>query len=195
MSTGEERALPLRIDIVRESDREILNRLVQLYMHEESEHADYEVDDDGLFIYPGLNEYVTQHNKCAYLLRVKGKLAGFALVKNLESLKGGKVTTISDYFILNNFRGLGIGEEFARMMFDEHHGLWQIPLPVAREGSRTFWKKIVWRYSGSKCKEVETGEWHGTVLEFSSPGARVMEPRLSLKNQEETAWGMNPAES
>jgi predicted acetyltransferase len=195
MPTGEEKTLPLRLDVVREADQSILERLVQLYLHEMSEHHDHEVDELGQFVYPGLEKFVRENHKIAYLFRVKGKLAGFALVKCLETVKGDRVYTTTDFFILNTYRGLGIGEEMARMVFDENHGLWQVPIGNEKDKTRLFWRKIVMRYTGRKFREFETAESEGTMLEFTAPGVRMHSPAFDLLAQDDTAWKSRALES
>lgn len=188
MSSGEEKTLPLRLDVVRELEQPILERLVHLYLHEMSENRDYEIDDFGQFVYPELDRFVRDPHRIAYLFRVKGKLAGFALIKCLESFKGERIFTTTDFFVLNSYRGLGIGEEMARMMFEENHGIWQVPLGNEKDRTRAFWRKIVMRYTGRVFREFETAESDGTMLEFRAPGVRVNAPAAEGAAQDDALW-------
>ncbi len=162
--------------IVRASpqDRTLLQNLVNLYLHEVSAFAEIEMDGDGQFIYPGLACFWIDPEKQVYIVKVKEKCAGFVLVKDIESLRGHAIHTVPDFFLVNAYRGLGIGEEIARMVFDRHQGLWQIAVPEDNRVARAFWKAVIWRYSGGKQLEFRRTDWNGPVFEFSSPGVRPL---------------------
>jgi predicted acetyltransferase len=140
-------------------------------LHELSERHEIEVDCDGRFPVEDFDGYFRRGDRAAYFIRVKDKLAGFVLVKQSEALDGGKLYSISQFFLLHMYRGLGIGEEIARTVFDLSPGTWQVPLNEENPAACQFFKKVVWRYTAKKFRETSVAGWDGQVIEFSSPGA------------------------
>ena len=66
----------------------ILANLLQLYAHDFSEFLDVEIGADGKFTYNPLPLYWIEAWPASFLLRVDGKLAGFALVKKGSAVLG-----------------------------------------------------------------------------------------------------------
>ncbi len=68
------------------AERPVLERLLQLYLHDFSEYAALdspfgEVDEDGLFAYPpGLSGYWQEPDRLPLLIRADGRIAGFVLL-------------------------------------------------------------------------------------------------------------------
>jgi predicted acetyltransferase len=106
-------------------------------------------------------------------------VAGFVLVRDIESFKGGPIHTVSEFFVLHSFRRLGIGEEIARMVFDQFPGAWQVAVLEENKVARSFWKTVVWRYTGGRMHEFRTSDFRGPIYEFSSPGARPVPPPVT----------------
>ena len=71
----------LELVAVEEKDRSVLRRLLQLYLHDLSEFIDIDVDPHGEFPYRYLDHYWTEKDRHAFLIRVDGAWAGFALVR------------------------------------------------------------------------------------------------------------------
>ncbi|MCB0826978.1 MAG: GNAT family N-acetyltransferase [Armatimonadetes bacterium] len=168
--------MPLRLEKVDASEAHILDNLIQLYLHEMGRFMHHEMDDFGRFEHDHLPAFVEATDKDAYLVRVKGKLAGFVLVRDLSSLSNKPIHSISEFFILESYRRLGIGEEIARILFEMRHGTWQIGVHNENNVARTFWRNVIYRYTGSKYREIKVSGWDGPVYEFKSPGFRPKEP-------------------
>lgn len=62
-------------------DEPVLRRLMELYRHDFSEFDDGDVGDHGTFGYPFLALYWLESHRHPFLIRVAGRLAGFALVR------------------------------------------------------------------------------------------------------------------
>lgn len=168
--------MPLRLTKATVEQKSLVRNLMNMYLHEVSEYREMELDEEGNFPFPDLSCYWVEPDRRPYLIMVKGKCAGFVLVKDIESLTGHTIHTVPEFFLLNSYRGLGIGEEIARMVFDGHHGLWQIAVPEDNAVARTFWKRVIWRYTGGRLLEFRIQGWNGPVFEFSSPGVRFFIP-------------------
>ena len=66
----------------------VVANLFELYAHDFSEFHGVEVGEDGRFGYPHLALYWSDAGHLPFLVRVKGKLAGFVLVRRGSELSG-----------------------------------------------------------------------------------------------------------
>lgn len=165
--------MALEIERAGIQQRELLRSLLNMYLHEMTAFDDIEFGDDGNLSYPYFSCYWVEPERHPFLIRVKGKVAGFVLVRDIESFKGGSIHTIAEFFVLQMYRRLGIGEEIARMVFDAFPGQWQIAVQEENKAARSFWKTVVWRYSGGNMSEFRRSDWVGPIYEFKSPGAKT----------------------
>lgn len=77
----------LNISIAANSEKPIIARLLQLYLHDISEFARVEepygeVDDEGMFQYEHLDSYWLDPGREPLLLRLDRRIVGFALVND-----------------------------------------------------------------------------------------------------------------
>jgi predicted acetyltransferase len=164
--------MALEIQRVDLKQRELLRNLLNMYLHEMTAFDQIEVGEDGNMEYPHFSCYWVEPERHPYLIRVKDKIAGFVLVRDIESFREGSVHTVSEFFVMNMYRQLGIGEEIARMVFDQFPGQWQVAVQEGNKVARTFWKTVIWRYTGGHMSEFRRGDWSGPIYEFKSPGAK-----------------------
>jgi len=164
--------MPLTLKLVNEEEAQILSNLMQLYMHETSKFSPREISDDGRYDTSSIINKISSPEVDAYLVKIKGKLAGFAIVQ--PKFQNGQIIArnLTDLFILESYRGFGIGEEIARMVFDESPGLWHIEIVPQHEDGAKFWGKVIYRYTGDDYRHLN---WRGNraeIYEFRSPAAR-----------------------
>jgi predicted acetyltransferase len=91
-------------------DKTLLFRLLQLYFFESTRWSNEDLQEDGLYDCEeeGLLNYFDLNNgDGAYILRVNGKPAGFALVENVL-FEGKKLSEFADLFVLPKYRRLGL---------------------------------------------------------------------------------------
>src|SRR2546428_630680 len=98
---------------VREAHREdppVLRRLMQLYLYDLGTIDGWDLGDDGLYgIEARIEGFWTDPDRRSFLVRVDGKLAGFALVRDGAHFAGGGTREISEFFILRRYRRRGAG--------------------------------------------------------------------------------------
>jgi predicted acetyltransferase len=161
-----------------ESDKPILRNLLQYHAHDMSEFAnkdasDADVNDAGLFEYAGfivLDDYWTDDKRHPFLVRVAGKLAGFAVMLDEEFDDGGGCFFMVDFFILKKYRRQGIGQAVAHALFDQFPGEWQISEMARNLPAQAFWRKIISRYKSGAFGEQVTED--GDLLQsFNSASA------------------------
>lgn len=138
----------------RISDKLILRHLTQLYNYDFTEFDGSDVDEHGLYRDDYLDHYWTDKTRHPYLVRVAGKVAGFAFVKLNKSDDGSPYTGMAEFFILKKYRGQGIGQAVAFHLFDAYPGKWEVGEIPTNLPAQAFWRKIIGRYTGGQFEEV-----------------------------------------
>lgn len=95
------------------AEKPALARLLELYAYDFSELNDADVDDDGAYGYRHLDAYFAEPERHPFLVRVDGRLAGFAFVR------AGTPHDMAEFFVLRKYRRGGVGVAAAR---DEPEG-------------------------------------------------------------------------
>ena len=101
-----------------EAEFPLLEQLLQLYLHDFSEHADYDVDERGRFSYAWLDAYREEPERHAYVIRVDAHPAGFALVRAEDPVQ------MAEFFVLRKYRRTGVGARAAREIIARRPGRW-----------------------------------------------------------------------
>jgi predicted acetyltransferase len=131
------------------TERPVLDRLLQLYLHDFSEHAPLgsphgEVDGDGLFAYlPGIGSYWQEPNCVPLLMRADGCLAGFALVNQWSALERPLDHAVAEFFVVRKYRRAAVGTRAAEHMFRRYPGRWEVPVAGYNEEALLFWRPAV----------------------------------------------------
>ena len=89
-------------------DKIAIRHLVELYAHDFSELTGGDVDEHGEFGYPDLDRYWTDSDRHPFLIRVDGRIAGFALVRS------GSPHDMAEFFVMRKYRRGGVGVQAAR---------------------------------------------------------------------------------
>jgi predicted acetyltransferase len=161
----------IQVTPVVPEDRARLAALFELYAYDFSEILGFDVGDDGRFGYPYLDAYFSEPRRHAFLFRVDGKLAGFALVQRRSQLSGDeRVHDMSEFFVMRHYRRHGVGDHAAVWLFDHFRGPWEVREKPENHGATVFWRRIIARYTGGAFEDLVLDEerWHGPVQRFDS---------------------------
>ena len=151
--------------IIREINKFEINKLekmMQLYLHDlsisfpldfNSEICEYKYDIISYF----------QYNK-AYFICADKDILGFILV----DINSDNMFEISEMFVLNNYKGKGIGGIAAKKIFDLYKGKWTIKVLPNSIGAEKFWKKTVKKYTNNKYEIVHTGKYNRAEFYFDN---------------------------
>jgi predicted acetyltransferase len=164
---------------VAEEQRPVLRHLIDLYAYDFSEMLGLDLEEDGRFRYHDLGPYWREPWRHPLLVRVDGKLAGFALVHERSRLNGEDgIRDMAEFFILRRYRRQGTGARVAAELFDRFAGSWEIRVRSANAAALAFWRRVVDRYSGGRFKEAAWNDqvWQGPVLFFESGGPQRNSP-------------------
>ena len=142
--------------------RDVLSRLMELYQYDFTEFTEEDVGGDGSFGYRYLDESLTEPGRHAHLLRIDGRWAGFALVReHVEFLDRREGIDMAEFFVLRKYRRKGAGERLATAMFDRYRGAWQVRVIGPNERARSFWRRVIHGYNDALVPEHEfpDGRW------------------------------------
>lgn len=131
------------------AQKDILYRLLQYSLFEESIHDQNEMTEAALFAYPWFDAYFTEKDREAFFIREQetGKLLGFAMINAyLQKFKTGR--SIGEFMVLPKYRRNRIGKKAALMCFGLHPGNWEVSPSFGSRQSYLFWKHVIDGYTG-----------------------------------------------
>ena len=159
------------------ADAALLSNLLELYIHDLSEIFPIEIGAEGRFGYDKLALYWSEHERrFAFLIRLGGHLAGFALVT-----RGSPVTDdpedldVAEFFVLRRHRRAGVGQRAATLLWDRLPGQWIVRVSEGNRAGLSFWAAVIRAYTGDAFSERKRpGSPHGwRVYSFKSPVSRA----------------------
>ena len=154
--------------------RHVLDALMQLYLHDFSEHAALntsygEVGEDGRFDYFWLDTYWHEPGRVPLLVRADGRIAGFVLVNQWSALDRPLDHAIAEFFVLRKYRRARVGTRAAHLVFHHTRGRWEVPIASYNREALAFWRGVVASLPREAEEHVGDGQrWDGTVLCFDT---------------------------
>ncbi len=150
----------------------ILENLAQLYQYDFSEFAFDDVDGYGLFGIVGFETLFDKDEPHAFLVKVDGRLAGFATAYRGASFRDPKLELwwMDEFFVMRKYRHKGVGEIVAREVFDRLPGAWEVGQIASNKSAQQFWRRVIGRYTDGDYEEITMDDhrWRGTVQYFTS---------------------------
>ena len=153
----------------RRDDTPVLRRLMQLYLYDLGTIDGWDLGDDGLYgIEARIESFWTDPNRRSFLVRVDGKLAGFALVRDGAHFAGDGTREISEFLILRRYRRRGAGERAATRVFDMFPGKWELTELTRNVEAQAFWRRVIGRYTGQRFEDVPRPDGKGQMQRFDN---------------------------
>ncbi|MCP1310533.1 GNAT family N-acetyltransferase [Paenibacillus tyrfis] len=149
-----------------EEQKSVVRNLLELYKYDFTEFDPEDVNEHGLFEYPYLDHYWTEEGRHAFLVRVDGKLAGFALIRELGSDE--RVYSVAEFFVMKKYRRHGVGREMAFALFNRFPGQWEVAEMEENVPAQTFWRRIIDEYTKGSYQEITRDDWEGPIQIFRS---------------------------
>ena len=154
--------------------RSVLRALFELYAHDFSPMTGADVNAHGTytddnFLEGWWDDYADVFHP--FLLAVDGKWAGFAFVEEGSYITSGEDRhwLMEEFFVIGKYRNQGIGEWFARALFDTFRGTWEVGEIAANTGAQQFWRKVIRRYAGTFDENIVNNDrWQGPVQRFET---------------------------
>jgi predicted acetyltransferase len=135
-----------RIEIIPASPEQqpILANLLELYAHDFSEFHGIVLGEDGRFGYKSLPLYWSDPGRHPFLVRIDGKLAGFALVKKGSEISGKEhVWDMAEFFVVRGYRRRGFGTQIAHDVWKGFPGTWEIRVMQSNVSALPFWRHAI----------------------------------------------------
>lgn len=132
------------LEYVKSKDKEILFRLLQYSLFEESENDLNEMNAEAIFVYKYFDRYFVDDDRDAYFIRekVSNKLLGFAMVNTyMQIYDSGH--SIAEYMMIPKYRRNSIGKMVAMELFNKYRGNWEVKLSFNSKKAYLFWENVV----------------------------------------------------
>ena len=124
----------------------LLGNLFEHYCHDMSEWFELDTGVDGRYSYDTASVWEKGYD--AYLAKVGGSIAGFALIgSGGEWLGDIGAHDVHEFFIMRKFRRHGVGRSMATFLWNEHPGEWLVRVLEANAPALTFWRGEISTYS------------------------------------------------
>jgi len=154
-------------------ERPVIANLMQLYTHDFSDfwfdRPEGELEPDGRFADYPLDPWWSDPDCVPLLVRVGGRLAGFALL-NATSHSGRPVDrNMAEFFIVRKHRRGGVGAAVARTIFGLYPGVWEAAVARRNVGALSFWRRAIGGYARAEAIEEtdhDGPDWNGPILRF-----------------------------
>ena len=138
---------------VKQEEKNILYRLLQYSLFEESETDLNEMNDDAIFEYKHFDSYFKDNSRYAYFIKEQetNKLLGFVMVNQyMQKYKEGH--SIAEYLVIPKYRRNKIGKQIAFEVLNMYPGNWEVEPSYNSEKAYLFWKKTISEYTNNNYK-------------------------------------------
>jgi predicted acetyltransferase len=121
-----------------------LGNLFELYAYDFSEQMPLRIKASGRFeLMPG-DDWWTREDHFAYFIKLRGDLAGFALIRaGSRVTNASEVMDVAEFFVLRSIRGRGIGRIAVHALFTAFPGAWEVRVRRTNVAAMQFWSKAV----------------------------------------------------
>lgn len=144
--------------------KDILNNLMQLYLHNISLNFPMDFDSNtGMYGYDDIEKYFENDNNKAFFILKENEIAGFMLI-DLSDEKN----IVQEMFILNNYKRKGVGKIAVSILFDKFRGNWEIKSLPCSESAEKFWISLVKEYTNDQFNLKYVGKFNRAVLTFNN---------------------------
>ncbi|PGM95800.1 GNAT family N-acetyltransferase [Bacillus cereus] len=128
---------------VQESEKMILRNLYSLYLYDLSKFTTtITIGADGFFEYGDLHMFWENDGITPYFIKADNSMVGFLLLLERPFLKKENDFGINDIFILNQYKGKGIGKQVIENLLKEKQGKYFVIELIKNVPAVSFWKKV-----------------------------------------------------
>ncbi|WP_152657998.1 GNAT family N-acetyltransferase [Oceanobacillus sp. CFH 90083] len=128
---------------VLESEKIKLRNLYSLYLHDLSKFTStIDIGADCSFEYEDLDQFWEVDGLSPYFIKMDNHIIGFILLLERPFLKKENDFGVNDIFILNKYKGKGIGKRAIEKLFQEKNGKYFVIELIENRPAVSFWKKL-----------------------------------------------------
>ena len=142
------------LDKVLKEDKDILYRLLEYSLFEESMNDGNEMNNEGIFEYKYFDNYFIDETRNAYFIREENtnKLIGFVMINT--DIKNN-TNSIEEFMIIPKYRRNKIGREIAFKCFDMYKGNWKVSPSYGSFVAYSFWKNVIDEYTNNNNEFID----------------------------------------
>ena len=130
----------LSVRLASVEDKELLARLMQLYLHDYSEFDGSLPDERGEFTYRYFDDYWGGPPvRFPFAIRIDGAPAGFALVRIMDNQR----FSMAEFFIARAYRRQKVGASAAKHLFEGFGGAWDVTEHPRNLPAQAFWRWLL----------------------------------------------------
>ena len=116
----------IRLQVVREEDRDLLWNINQKYLYEMTMYYPDPMDANGNYHYGHFDEYFTDPRREAFFLYDNETMVGFAMLCPYSNIGKNPDYTMAEFTIFPTYRRTHYALEAANMILTRHQGCWEI---------------------------------------------------------------------
>ena len=141
------------LDRVTKENKDVLFRLLEYSLFEESSNDGNEMNDEAIFEYKYFDSYFIENDRDAFFVREQetNKLIGFVMI-NTFMQKSSSGHSIAEFMIIPKYRRNKIGKKVAFECFDMYKGNWEVSPSYGSDSAYNFWKKVIDEYTNDDNK-------------------------------------------
>ncbi|GGP14889.1 GNAT family N-acetyltransferase [Oceanobacillus neutriphilus] len=128
---------------ILESEKSKLRNLYSLYLHDLSKFTSMiDIGAEASFEYESLDKLWEVDGLSPYFIKLDDNIIGFILLLERPFLKKENDFGVNDIFILNKYKGKGMGKQAIEKLFQEKSGKYFVIELVENKPAISFWKKL-----------------------------------------------------
>lgn len=144
----------IALELATIEQKELVANLMEKYEYEFSQYTKSTMNESGLYgCIDWIDTYWQDEERRQYIVRVDGKLAGFALIRGSEN--DNIDFYIEEFFIIYDYRKQGVGQFVVNYLLGQHKGHWALVYTPRNLPAAKFWPKVIGEYTGGKYKIFE----------------------------------------
>lgn len=148
--------MDIYLENVNVDNKNVLFRLLQYSLFEESLNDGNEMNDEGIFEYKYFESYFEDKTRVAFFIREKqtNKLLGFVMINQyVQKVDNGH--SIAEFMIIPKYRRNKIGKNVAFKCFDLYKGDWEVSPSYGSELAYQFWKNVINEYTAGNNEFID----------------------------------------
>ena len=115
--------MDITLHLMSVDEKALLIRMMELYNYEFSAFSNDDINEYGFYGYDHIDDYWNEKGRFPYLIRVDGKIAGFALIcPHCDYREEADARCFGEFFVMLKYRRMGVGKQVATQLFDLHRG-------------------------------------------------------------------------
>jgi predicted acetyltransferase len=161
--------MEIKIITINYEQKSVLRNLLELYKYDFSQYDQEDINESGLYGYKYLDHYWTEEGRHPFFINVNDKLAGFALIRQIDLDDTNRRTySLAEFFIMKKYRKKCIGRKVAVELFNRFPGEWKVAQTETNLPAQKFWRKVIGEYTSDNFEEIRTDDWDGLIHRFET---------------------------